>query len=65
MSSENKGMVSRRGLLAKSAAVTAMLASGAHGAGESRQKAEPATRRHCRDGEERLQTEDCRLKAAD
>jgi sugar phosphate isomerase/epimerase len=45
MSSEDKGMVSRRGLLAKSAVVTAMLASGAHGAGESRQKAGSATRR--------------------
>jgi sugar phosphate isomerase/epimerase len=45
MSSENKGMISRRGLLAKSAAVTAMLASGTHGAGGFQQNAESATRR--------------------
>ena len=38
MSSEDKGLVSRRGLLAKSTAVAAMLATSAHGAATNRQR---------------------------
>ena len=38
MSSEDKSLVSRRGLLAKSTAIAAMLASGAHGAATNRQR---------------------------
>lgn len=45
MSSENREMVSRRSMLTKSAAVTALLASGAHGESESRQNTEATTKR--------------------
>lgn len=45
MSSKDKSLVSRRGLLAKSAAVTAVLASGAHGEPQGRQRTAQSTRR--------------------
>ena len=45
MSSQDKGLVSRRGLLAKSAAAAALLASGAHGAPQDRQRTARTTRR--------------------
>jgi len=45
MSSRDKGLVSRRGLLAKSAAVAAVLGSGAHGAPQNRQRTARTNRR--------------------
>ncbi|MHC4354153.1 MAG: sugar phosphate isomerase/epimerase family protein [Planctomycetota bacterium] len=45
MSSEDKGLVSRRGLLAKSTAVAAMLATSAHAAPQDRQRTKRTTRR--------------------
>ncbi|MBL7184972.1 MAG: sugar phosphate isomerase/epimerase [Phycisphaerae bacterium] len=45
MQSEDKSLLSRRGLLAKSAAVAAVLACGAHGAPQDRQRTAPTTRR--------------------
>ena len=45
MSSENDSLVSRRGMLAKSAAAAAMLTTGAHAADQARSRGSRATRR--------------------
>ena len=45
MSSTDRSLVSRRGLLAKSAAAAAVLASGAHGASQNRQRSARTPRR--------------------
>ena len=45
MSSENESLVSRRGMLAKSAVAAAVLTAGAHGADQARSRGSRATRR--------------------